>query len=113
MLSTPHGREHFWAEQAPETDGVIHFRFAGGEEWDAQILEANPPHSYAVRYFGNTTCRFRIEPIPGGGCRLELTDEGVPEKDWAEVNAGWVSVLLALKAALDHGIDLRNHDPDR
>jgi hypothetical protein len=27
--------------------------------------------------------------------------------------AGWVSVLLALKAAADFGIDLRNHDPAR
>jgi len=29
------------------------------------------------------------------------------------VLAGWVSVLMALKAAVDHGVDLRNHDPQR
>jgi hypothetical protein len=29
------------------------------------------------------------------------------------VAAGWVSVLLALKAAVDFGVDLRNHDPER
>jgi hypothetical protein len=29
------------------------------------------------------------------------------------VNAGWVSVLLGLKAAADHGVDLRNHDAAR
>lgn len=27
--------------------------------------------------------------------------------------AGWVSVLLALKAAVDFSVDLRNHDPGR
>lgn len=26
--------------------------------------------------------------------------------------AGWVSVLMAMKAAVDFGIDLRNHDSD-
>ena len=34
--------------------------------------------------------------------------------DWeAENRAGWVSVLLTLKAAADFGVDLRNHDPTR
>jgi hypothetical protein len=37
----------------------------------------------------------------------------VPDEWHAEVNAGWVSVLLALKAAADHGVDLRNHDAAR
>jgi hypothetical protein len=47
------------------------------------------------------------------GTDLFLLDEDVPEADVAEVQAGWVSVLLALKAAVDHGVDLRNHDPGR
>ena len=38
---------------------------------------------------------------------------GVPEADRVDVTAGWVSVLLALKAAVDFGVDLRNHDPQR
>jgi hypothetical protein len=42
-----------------------------------------------------------------------LTDEGVKPADVCEVTAGWVSVLMALKAAVDFGIDLRNHDPAR
>jgi hypothetical protein len=37
----------------------------------------------------------------------------VPAEDRAEVVAGWVSGLLALKAAVDFGVDLRNHDPQR
>jgi hypothetical protein len=31
----------------------------------------------------------------------------------AEVLPGWVSVLMALKAYVDHGVDLRNHDAAR
>ncbi len=38
---------------------------------------------------------------------------GVPEEDRTEVIAGWVSVLMALKAAVDFSVDLRNHDPVR
>ena len=44
---------------------------------------------------------------------LTLTDEGIAAEDWAEVHAGWVSVLLALKAVADFGVDLRNHDAER
>lgn len=44
---------------------------------------------------------------------LTLSDAGVPAADRAEVTAGWVSVLLALKAAVDFGVDLRNHDRQR
>jgi hypothetical protein len=38
---------------------------------------------------------------------------GVPEADRMEVVAGWVSVLMALKATADYGVDLRNHDLGR
>ena len=27
--------------------------------------------------------------------------------------AGWVSVLMAMKAYVDHGVDLRNHNENR
>jgi hypothetical protein len=37
----------------------------------------------------------------------------VSEQWQVEVIAGWASVLLALKAAVDFGADLRNHDPQR
>lgn len=29
------------------------------------------------------------------------------------MTAGWVSVLMAMKAAVDHGVDPRNHDEER
>jgi hypothetical protein len=36
---------------------------------------------------------------------------GVPAVEHARVIIGWVSALLALEAAVDFSIDLRNHDP--
>jgi hypothetical protein len=48
-----------------------------------------------------------------GQTELYLTDENVPPADRSEVIAGWVSVLMALKAAVDFNVDLRNHDPQR
>lgn len=37
----------------------------------------------------------------------------VDESIRMEMAAGWVSVLMAMKAAVDHGVDLRNHDESR
>ena len=47
------------------------------------------------------------------GVTVTLTNEGVHPEDHCEVMAGWLNVLFPLKAAVDHGIDLRNHDPSR
>jgi hypothetical protein len=55
-----------------------------------------------------------VYPFPSSAQgRSRFWDEGVPAPDRAEVIAGWVSVLMALKAAADHGVDLFNHDPRR
>lgn len=48
-----------------------------------------------------------------GGTDLLLVEEDVPAEAVEENRAGWVSVLLTLKAAADHGMDLRGHDPQR
>jgi uncharacterized protein YndB with AHSA1/START domain len=113
MLSTTTGRERFWAESAPERDGAIHFVFPGGEKWQGRILEASPPHRYQVEYYGGSLTTFDLAEDEQGGTELTLTDLGVDPQDRAEVIAGWVSVLMALKAAVDHGVDLRNHQRDR
>lgn len=111
MLSQAQGRTRFWAESAEEQAGVIHFVFPNGATWEGQILAAEPPRRFAVRYYGGSRATFSLEPSPEGGCELTLTDQGVPPAERCEVTAGWVSVLLALKAAVDFGVDLRNHDP--
>lgn len=109
-LATDLGRASFWAESAVERNGSIHFVFPNAAAWDGEILLAEPPQRYAVRYYGGSTATFVLQDDDRGGTDLTLTDTGVPAADRNEVIAGWVSVLLALKAAVDFGVDLRNHD---
>jgi uncharacterized protein YndB with AHSA1/START domain len=110
-LSTEAGRQAFWALEAGERDGVIHFRFPNGWTGESKILRAEPPNLFEIDYFGMPT-RFEIEPVDEGAA-LTVIAEGVPDHDWDDVHAGWVSVLLILKASVDFGIDLRNGDPSR
>ena len=112
-LTTAESRARFWAEAAPEVDGVIEFRFCNGQHLRSSILEQVPTSRFALEYFGGSTAIFDLATDGAGGTDLTLTEVGVPTEEWAENRAGWVSVLLALKAALDLGADLRNRDPAR
>lgn len=76
------------------------------------MVESHPPRRFAVRYLGSLAT-FELSDDGRGGTDLTLTDAGVADTDRVEVIAGWVSVLMALKAAVDFGVDLRNHDPGR
>jgi uncharacterized protein YndB with AHSA1/START domain len=110
-LSTRAGRELFWAESAPERDGVIHFQFPNGEIWQGKIIEVVPEKRFVIQYYGGSLASFELSGDGEGGTILRLRDEGVPPDHYCEVKAGWVSVLLNLKAAADYGVDLRNHHP--
>ena len=112
-LSTNEGRAAFWAESAIEQNGVIHFVFPNQAEWKGRILEKVPLRKFGVEYYGGSITTFELESDGSSGTDLTLTDQGVPQEDRTEVIAGWVSVLMALKASVDFGVDLRNHDPDR
>ncbi len=112
-LSTNEGRAAFWAESAIERDGMIHFVFPNQAEWRGKILEAEPSRKFKVEYYGGSITTFELTSDGAGGTDLTLTDQGVPAEDRAEVVAGWISVLMALKASVDFGIDLRTHDPNR
>ena len=113
MLSTDEGRARFWAERAIETDEGIAWRFPNGLAIDTQVLERCPPAKFVVEYLGGTTATFELADDGADGTDLTLSDVGVPGEDLAQVSAGWVSVLLALKAAVDYGVDLRSHDQRR
>jgi uncharacterized protein YndB with AHSA1/START domain len=113
LLETDAGRARFWAASAVELDGALDFAFPNGLTWRGRVLAHDPPHRYAVEYFGGSVTTFELVPDGAGGTDLTLTDSGAPEADRLATTAGWVSVLLALKAAADFGVDLRNHDPTR
>ena len=112
-LTTSEGRASFWAESAIGRDGVIHFVFPNQAEWKGRVLQIQPPHTFQVEYYGGSITTFELSPDGSGGTDLSLTDEGVPAEDRTDIIAGWVSVLMALKASADFGVDLRNHDPGR
>lgn len=112
-IATDEGRAAFWAETAPEHDGMIRFRFANGVTHDSKILERRRPGLFALEYFGGVV-RFELTDDGAGGTDLRLTHTGIPADDeWNEVHAGWLNVLFPLKAWVAHGVDLRNHDPAR
>ena len=113
MITTAEGRRQFWAESADETDGTIMFRFPDGSAFESRILESTAPVRFAVEYFGGAKVLFECALDGAGGTDLRLTETGTPPAKRTENIAGWASVLLCLKAAADHGVDLRNHDPQR
>lgn len=106
LVATDAGRARFWAEETRELDGEVEFRYPNGMSWGGQVLARERPARFALDYFGSETT-FELEPDGRGGTDLGLLGEGNPE-----VLAGWLSVLLAMKAACDFDVDLRNHDPE-
>lgn len=85
---------------------MIHFVLPGGRTDDAPIEQAVKDHLYVVRLFGERLT-FSLAPDEARGTDLTLSHEGHPYP------VPWVSLLLRLKAHVDFGADLRNHDPDR
>jgi uncharacterized protein YndB with AHSA1/START domain len=112
LLATDSGRAAFWAERTEQRGEEIEFHFPNGERLLTRILVHRPAEVFALTYFGGSLVRFELKPVPSG-TDLMLSESGVPNAELADNRAGWVSVLLNLKAQADFGIDLRNHDPER
>ena len=111
--ATDAGRERFWAERSQPTGDGFRLNFVGGEALDVAVAESEPGARFGFRYFGGSTVTVELAPDGSGGCELRLREQGVPDAEHVENYAGWVSVLLCLKAALDFNVDLRGHDPKR
>ena len=111
-LSTDEGRASYWAERAPERDGAIEFHILNYPVFRGRVLDREPPRRFSLEYFG-TLVTFQPEPDGKGGTDLSLLAEVPDESLRMEFASGWVSVLLAMKAAVDFGVDLRNHDGQR
>ncbi len=108
MLSTDKGREAFWCERSSESENQILFLFPNGTEYNAAIHERIEGKLFKLNYF-NSLVTFEIDENADGSSDVTLTNTHVAEDEYDEVNAGWVSVLMNLKAVTDHGVDLRNH----
>ncbi|HEU4849320.1 MAG TPA: SRPBCC domain-containing protein [Terrimesophilobacter sp.] len=115
------------------TTGGAHGRLEAGTEvtWDfhdfpgafpVTVLEADPPRRIVIRWGGSetasesgtTTTTFGFEPIDGD-TRTLVT---IAESSWKATAAGaknafgncegWTGMLAALKAWVEHGINLRD-----
>ena len=112
LLTTSEGRKRFWSKKATEEDGVIRFIFPNGQTYDSHIIDTIPNQEFHLDYF-NSLVKFYLAPSEIGGTDLALINEHVAESDYSEVKAGWISVLMNLKAVADYQCDLRNHNPEK
>lgn len=106
-LATDRGRESFWAERSHETPQGFDLTFPNGEKTSVIVVANVAPQRLEFLYFGASTM-FALEAT-NRGTVLTLSAK-VPDDDLVESSAGWISVLLALKARVDGDVDLRNHD---
>lgn len=85
------------------------------------VIEADPPHRIVIRWDGDaaasddgrTTTTFEFEPVDGGSRTLVT----ITESSWRVTRSGaksafgncegWTGMLVALKAWVEHGINLR------
>jgi uncharacterized protein YndB with AHSA1/START domain len=115
MFTTDAGRARFWAETSEAKDNHFVLSFLGEDETvTCETIESHPPDRFTFHYWDGTKVMVRFTDDGKGGTDLILTETGFPSREHREENfAGWVTVLMNLKAVVDHGVDLRNHDPER
>jgi hypothetical protein len=108
---SPADHVRFWCEQSDYVPLGFRFRFIDGTIEYCTVQRAVRPSHIAYRYFGSLVYVDFERCETGTDLRLNVV--GVPSSDWLDVYAGWLNVLLPFKAWVDHGVDLRNHDPLR
>ncbi|MDY7397057.1 hypothetical protein UMM65_17580 [Aureibaculum sp. 2210JD6-5] len=111
-LTTDEGRSTFWAEEAKEINGIIEFKILNYPVYKSKIIEKKYPNLFQLEYFG-TDVTFTLKETPDKGTDLYMNAITFDKNTQKEMTSGWVSVLLAMKAAVDFGVDLRNHNPER
>ncbi|HEX9412846.1 MAG TPA: SRPBCC domain-containing protein [Ktedonobacterales bacterium] len=114
-ITTPSGITSWWAERAeiqPMDGGLLRLLFPNRRTLDSKVVQCRPSQMMSFVYFGGTRAQFEVHTATPGGTSLTVTDRGFSsQEDYAETLAHWTSVLLALKAYIDFGVDLRNHTP--
>ncbi len=75
-LATAEGRANFWAVEAEDHDGVIHFVFPSGMELHSRILESARPRRFSIKYFGGSVVVFDLESDGASGTDTTMTETG-------------------------------------
>jgi uncharacterized protein YndB with AHSA1/START domain len=114
LLASDAGRARFWAEATEENGDKLIWRLLNQPgRIEGRILERIPGQRIKFEYFAGSTALFSLESDGKEGTDLTLEADNVDERFRREMTAGWVTVLMSLKAAADFEVDLRNHDPER
>ncbi|MEM0117846.1 MAG: hypothetical protein QXV32_05310 [Conexivisphaerales archaeon] len=113
FISTDEGRMKFWAEVSKTNGKIMSLKFADGLQLECKIIETEPYRHFSFDYWGKSVVTFLLKSDGQGGTDFTVTDFRSTDKPRLETLAGWVSLLLTLKAAVDFRVDLRNHDTNR
>lgn len=106
------------AEIEPRKGGIVRWEWLAGDKLDKQILVCQRNRQFDFP-FGDkgemVSVRFRAVK---GGTICSLTQSGMKNTPQGRVMytgcmQGWTFFLTNLKSWLEHGIDLRSHDPKR
>ena len=109
---SPADHERFWCERSEALpDGSFRQHFIDGTVAQCAVEDATAAVHIRFRYF-ESHVDIHLQQR-GHGTDLTLVAVGVAPREWNDVHAGWLNVLLPFKAWVDFGIDLRNHDPER
>jgi uncharacterized protein YndB with AHSA1/START domain len=101
----------------PRRNGRICFEWLDGDKLEAQVISITKNQSFTFpfgRRGERVTVKFKKD---GKGCVCELRQYNMTtsEKSKWEMHRGcmqgWTFFLTNLKAYLEHGIDLRDHNP--
>ncbi|HWR82653.1 MAG TPA: SRPBCC domain-containing protein [Candidatus Deferrimicrobium sp.] len=107
------------AKIEPRKNGRIHFEWLGGDVLDGRVIAITKNRRFVFPFGkGNEQVEVAITKSGRGSiCRLhQYGMKTTPKARWemfVGCKEGWTFFLTNLKCYLEHGIDLRSHDPQK
>ncbi len=107
------------AEMEPKKKGGIYWEWLGGDKLETKTIDYVRNKKF-VFPFGSKGEQVAITIVPDGNgsiCELRQTKMKTDPKSRINMHMGckqgWTFFLTNLKSYLEHGVDLRSHDPNR
>ena len=103
----------------PKKGGRVYFEWLGGDKLETRVLQARKPSLFRFPFGSHgEEVEVKIRQVPGGSvCELQQTNMKTTPRMKVAMHmgckTGWVFFLTNLKAFLEHGVDLRSHDPQK
>lgn len=103
----------------PKRNGRVYLEWSTGDKWETKVVSISKNKSFTFPFGSNderVTVRVKKD---GRGCVCEIHQYNMatsPKSKWEMHRSclqGWTFFLANLKAYLEHGIDLRGHDPKK